>query len=256
MNKTAFCIAKFTALEVFHNRILWLALSSAIIAIGLGLFGHSLAITESWHIQTSFMSASLRFFAILIVCLVVVTTLSRELNDKSLEMVLSLAIKRSTYYFGKLLGFSFIIFSLAIFFGVCMLIATPFDNTLIWTLSLFCELFLVMCFSLLCAMTIRQIPIAIVTVLGFYFLTRTIGSAILMMNASLQITTSAANSMMSTVLQSISVVIPDLSHFTNSDWLIYGDANWHTLSAILLQTFIYSFLIISASLIDFYRKSV
>jgi len=256
MSRATTSIAKFTAMEVMHNRMLWLVAGAALVSIGIGFFGHSLAITESQQIQATFMSASLRVFAIFIVCLVVINTISRELNDKSLEMILSLAITRSSYFFGKLTGFNIVILSIVLIFALSLLLAAPMVKVFVWAVSLYCELFMVLCFSLLCVMTIRQVPLAICVVLGFYFLSRTINAAILMVDSPIVVTNSLSNSFVSTVLHGIAFVMPDLSNFTQSAWLIYGDIIWSDVGTILLQTAVYSILLMGACLVDFYRKSI
>lgn len=256
MNSILLSIAKFTALEVFHNRLLWLIAAGAFTSIGLGFFGHALAITESLEIQIAFMSFSLRIIAVFIVCLIVVNSISKELNDKNLDMLLSLSITRASYYFGKLAGFSFIVLFIVIVFGLCMLIAAEPPQVLIWSISLFCELFLVLCFSFLCALSLKQMPVAIFIVVAFYLLSRSIGAAVLMMNAPLLSVDSFSNSVMLFVLQGVSFLIPDFSYFTQSDWLIYNNAEWGMLSGILFQTASYFIFLAGASLIDFYRKNI
>jgi len=257
MNKVSLSIAKFTVIEVMHNRLFWLVFGAALVGMGIGVFGHSLAITESDQTQTIFMSASLRFFAVLIVTLVVINTVSRDLNDKNLEMILSLAITRSSYFFGKLFGFSVITSGIVVFFGLCLLFTTSASNVFLWMLSLYCELFLVLSFSLLCATTIRQVPISVIVVFGFYLLSRSISAAVLMVDSSSLIAiNSVSTSIMSTVLYGIALMMPDLSYFTQGSWLIYGDVDWLVLSEVILQTIVYSILLSSASLMDFYRKSL
>lgn len=256
MNNISISIAKYTALEVVHNRLLWIVAMGAGAAIGAGFFGYALAITESQETQTAFMSYMLRLGSMFIVCLIVVNTMSRELNDKSLDMLLSLAITRSTYYFGKLVGFSSIIFFIVVIYGTCMLITAELQDVFIWSVSLFCELFLVLCFSLLCVLSLKQVPMVIIIVVAFYLLSRSINAAVLMMNNSLLNTDSFANTLMMNMLHGISFLLPDLSGFTRSDWLIYNNTQWSELGSIALQTLIYSVLLISASLIDFYRKNI
>jgi len=256
MSIVSLSIAKFTALETFHNRLLWLISSGAFVGIGIGLFGNALAITESQEIQTAFMSSSLRFISVLIISLTVVTSISRELHDKNLDMLLSLAITRTTYFFGKIIGFSIITFFTAVVFGLCLLISATPEYILIWSISLFCELFIVLCFSMLCALSLRQVPLAIIVVMGFYILSRSIQSALLMINAPMLSTDSVVDTAMIYALQGISYLIPDFSIFTRSEWLIYESVEWSSLSRIFLQTFSYFILLSGASLFDFYRKSI
>ncbi|MCW8922630.1 MAG: ABC transporter permease, partial [Gammaproteobacteria bacterium] len=50
-------------------------------------------------------------------------------------------------------------------------------------------------------------------------------------------------------------LLPDLSRFTQTEWLVYGTGDWQQLLPILAQTLVYLALLSAISLFDFYRKN-
>ena len=58
------------------------------------------------------------------------------------------------------------------------------------------------------------------------------------------------------LVEGISVLLPDFSIFTRSEWLIYGHVDSGLLIPVIDQTLIYVFLLSCASLFDLYRKNL
>ena len=55
--------------------------------------------------------------------------------------------------------------------------------------------------------------------------------------------------------EAIALLLPDLSVFTRNDWLVY-ETGLADLGPVLIQTAIYLPLLLTAGLLDFYRKSL
>src|SRR6266704_3668801 len=107
-------LARATLLEAVRNRLLWLAVVVVVIAFGLAQFLNQVAITESREIQTALLAAPLRFAAVFIVAVFVITSMVRELSDKVTELLLSLPAPRSAYFFGKFAGYAMLASILAL----------------------------------------------------------------------------------------------------------------------------------------------
>ena len=105
MQKTAAVIAGYTFLEGLRNRVFGLSVIGLICLFGLTEFVGDLAIIESAQIHALFIGSGMRLFTVTTVALFVITSMTREMNDKAFELILSLPVARSTYYFGKLLGY-------------------------------------------------------------------------------------------------------------------------------------------------------
>ncbi|MGD8802211.1 MAG: ABC transporter permease, partial [Gammaproteobacteria bacterium] len=92
-----FTISKFTIIEAVRNRLLWLSLLVVAISFGLVEFIGELAIAEHRVTQVALLAAFLRLSAVVIVTMFVVSSSVRELQDKTLEMILAMPLHRSSY---------------------------------------------------------------------------------------------------------------------------------------------------------------
>ena len=130
-------IFRFTIIESLRNRLLLLTLLVIAISFVLVEFIGALAITEHRVTQVAILAAFLRMSAVVILTLFVVSSTVRELNDKTLEMILAMPIRRGNYYLGKLLGFFYIAFMVAVIFSILLLLYADSEQVLIWMISLF-----------------------------------------------------------------------------------------------------------------------
>ena len=249
-------ITRFTLLEAMRNRLIWLFIILLLLGIMLAEFMGGISITESHAIRTSLLGAILRIFAVFVVSLYVITSMLREMNDKGMELTLSLSVSRASYYFGKLSGYALIAFFISLLIGFCLLYYAPFPQVLIWTVSLYCELLIISALCLLCVYTFSQVTIAITAVAAFYVLARTIDAIQLMGKGSMIDPNSLTQTFMIKAVGSLAYLLPDLYRFSPSEWLIYTDTDSGQLMPIIIQTVIYLFVLIAAGLFDLYRKNL
>ena len=167
MSTVVLAIARLTVLELVRNRLIWLAVAAVLLALGIADFLADVALSETSRFQSAILGATLRASAVFIVSLFVVTSMNREIADKSFEMLISLPVPRGAYLVGKLLGFGTAATTLAILFGVAGLVHAPVDQVVIWTASLAAELWLVMALSVLTVLTFAQVPAAVASALAF-----------------------------------------------------------------------------------------
>ena len=248
-------IAKFTLLEALRNRLPLPALAALIILFGLAAFVGELAVTEAGQTQALLLASALRWFAVMTMSLFVIASLARERHDKGLEMLLSLPLSRARYYFGKLLGYVCISLMLA----VCLSLPLPlFANAAavaLWCVSLCCELSLIVSLSLVSLFTFTHVTSAYVAVTMFYVSARSIGALRALSAGPLPESATWTQEGMRLLMEGIAMLLPDLSVFTNSAWLVHGARGDH-LSPVIAQTAIYLVILIAAGLFDLYRKSL
>ncbi len=247
-------IAYYTALEALRNRLMWLVALVALIGIGISGFLGELAITESSQIQVALLAAFLRFSAVFLLATFVVTSLVREFNDKGLDLLLALPLPREAYLLGKLFGFAVLALLPALLFGLLTLFFTPLSQSIFWTLSLLCELWLVAAFSLLCVLTFNQIMAALSAVMAFYLLARSIAALVLIGHSPLS-ESSLSQHVITAVIDTIAALLPHLDGFTRTEWLTYHTGSWTGLVPVLTQTCVYLALLVAAALFDLYRKN-
>lgn len=249
-------IAYYTLLEALRNRLLWLLVGVLLAGFGLAEFLGAVAITETRQFQSGFMGALLRAFAVFVLSLFVITSMVREFNDKGLELVLSFPIPRSSYLFGKLVGYAGLALVIAAVSALCLLAYAPGFQALLWALSLTMELLIVIAVSLLCLFTFSHVTLALSAVMAFYLLSRSMTAIQLMGHFPVIAPETVAQDVIVGFLDALAFLLPDLDRFTASEWLIYHTAGWAELLPIAGQTLIYLSLLCAAALFDLYRKSL
>jgi len=255
MNSKIFTVSKFTIIESIRNRLLWLSLLVIAVSFVLVEFIGELAITEHRVTQVAILAAFLRLSAVVIVSMFVVSSTLRELQDKTLEMILAMPIHRSSYYLGKLTGFIQVSLVIAFLFSLMLLFYASPDQVLIWGISLFCELVLVVALGLVMLFTFRQIPAAITGVFVIYAASRLVTSIYLMSKYPIISSTGFSQKFMNGFIETLTWLLPDLHRFTQTEWLAHDSGSFSLLLPVMAQTLIYLTLLSAISLFDFYRKN-
>ena len=255
MKNTVTTIAGYTFLEGLRNRIFWLFAVGLVCLFGLTEFVGDLAIIESSQIHALFIGSGMRLFTVATVALFVITSMTREMNDKAFELILSLPVARSTYYFGKLLGYFALAFIMVLLTGALLSIFVGTTDVSLWGLSLFCELGIVIAVSLLSLFTFINVTVSFIVVMAFYFLARSIHAIQLISSSPILEFRTFAQKFMDFMVNALAYFLPDLYDFTRSDWLVHG-IQGHVMYHVLLQTAIYLPLLVAAGLFDLYRKDL
>ena len=250
-------IAYFTLLEALRCRLLLLMFMIVAGLFGLAEFLGELSITETRQAQAAVTASLLRVFSISVTCLFVISSVLRELDNKGLELVLSLPVPRHAYLFGKLTGFAGFSLCVAVLAALPLFLYAPAVAVGCWMLSLFCEQLLLAAFSLLCLLAFANISLAFTSAMAFYLLSRST-EALRLLSAS-PVLVSDANSntqvLMNFLVNALALLLPDLHAFTRSEWLVYGvDAD--AVGTVLIQTLVYLLVLLSAGLFDLYRKNL
>mgnify|MGYP000017531025 CR=1 FL=1 len=249
-------IAYYTCLEARRNHLLWVVVLTIFAAVGLAGFLGQVAITETRQIQAAFLGALLRWAAVFIVSLTVITGMVREFNDKSFELVLSLPLPRAGYFFGKLSGYAVVAVLVAACMTFPLLLVVPPAQATLWGVSLGCELLLVCALSLLCMLTLKQTLPAFAVVTAFYLLARSISAIQLMGQGPLVDAASWSQKILTWLVDTIALVLPNLDRFTATDWLVYHSGGPLALAPIFGQSLVYLTLLAGAGLFDLYRKNL
>lgn len=247
-------IAKFSIWEAIRDKFLLFILAGVLGFFLISLFIGELAITEGAVTQAAILASALRLFAVFSMGLFVITSMIREFNDKGFELILSHPVPRSSYYLGKFIGFSCVAMLIAFMCLCCLSFYIPVSLVLFWSLSLFCELLIIISLSLLCVFSFNSITISFSVVMAFYLLSRSIEVIQLISESPILAVSSISHKFMNGVLDVIAYLIPDLYRFTQTDWLIY-QSDFNPIE-FLTQTLIYVILLSSVSMFDLYRKEL
>jgi ABC-type transport system involved in multi-copper enzyme maturation permease subunit len=248
-------IAHYTLVEALRSGLPWLATACMLGVLGLAAFLSRVAIAEASALQVSAAGALLRAGAVFLIAAHVVASVSREANDKGLELALASPVSRSAYFLGKLAGFSCAGAVLATFFAMPLLIwAKPVDLAA-WWLSLVAEAGLVAAAALFFASAMAQAVAALAATAGLYLLGRSI-SAIQAIASAPQAADSFPAVAARWFVDLLALLLPRLDVATRSDWLLYGAPEAGIFVQALLGLGIYFLLLAAAGLFDFSRRNL
>lgn len=249
-------IGKFTALEAIRTRVPATALLTLAILLGASLFVRELAVTETLRFQTGFYAAAARLCAVFMSSLYVLASISREFNDKGLEVLLALDVPRSHYICGKLAGFMLTACAIAVLLSLPLWVLAPASAAGMWMVSLTVELALIAALSLFCIVTFSQLLPAAGFVAAFYLLARSVTAMRLMSANPVAGQDTLSHQVTRELVDGLGYLMPALDRWTDTAWLVNAAPDPSALLAIIAQGVIYIGLLAAATLFDFYRRSL
>jgi ABC-type Na+ efflux pump permease subunit len=248
-------LARFVLLEARRSGLPWLGLACIAAAAGLAGFLSQVALTESGALQAAVVAAALRACAVFLIAAHVAASTLREINDKGLELMLSLPIRRSAQYLGRLAGYCACGAALAIAFAAPLLLWASPASVALWGISLACECALVAAAALFFSMALAQLVPAIAATAGMYLLARSISAVQAIASGPLaesSFTSEAAR----WAVQGVALLLPRLDAATRTEWLLYGVPPTSLYSSALGGLALYWVLLVAAGLFDFQRKNL
>jgi hypothetical protein len=249
-------IARFTILEASRTRLPWVGLAVLALLFLASVFVQHISIAESTRMQLGFLAAATRVAMVFVLSLHIASSVVREFNDKGVEFLLSMDLPRSGYYLGRLLGFAVIACVFAMAATLVVLGVSREWGAILWGTSLALELALIASLSLFCVLTFAQIMPAVGFVFAFYLLARSISAVQLLSESPLISAASWTNRALQWLVDALAWVLPDLSRFTATSWLVDGQVNNGSLVFVVAQAGLYSALLVFAGLFDLYRKNL
>ncbi len=255
MSNRLVTIARFSMLEALRTRLPLLTAIVVCTLLAASFFVREVAIAESARFQTAFYAATIRFATVFVASLYVIASVSREFQDKGLELVLALDLARAEYVLGKLLGFLGIGGALSIVVALPLFALAGFEPAAQWTISLAVELAMIMALSLFCVITFNQLMPAASVVIAFYLLGRAITAIRLISANPISGADALSHQFMSWLVEGIAVVIPGLELWTRTAWLVDQPAGWGALGGIVGHGVLFVLVLAAAAVFDLYRKN-
>ena len=254
MNCRITTIARYTLLEAARTRLPLLVLIALLALLGASFFVEAISVTEGARIQTGFYAAGARLAAVFIAGAFVLVSITRELDDKGMDVLLALDLPRSHYILGKLGGFAAIA-ALIAFAAALPLAWLAGTSALQWMLSLGLELAIVVALALFCVVTFSQLVPAASFILAFYLLARALTAIRLMGAHPLIDADSASHEVIRFTVEGLALVMPALDAWTQTAWLVNEPASWSALIQLSGQSALYVALLTAAAMFDFHRKN-
>src|SRR6266850_8545807 len=248
-------LARFVLLEARRSGLPWLALACIVLGAGLAAFLSQVALTESRALQAAVVAAVLRACAVFLIAAHVASSTLREMNDKGLEILLSLPVPRPAQYLGRLAGFAALGVLLAAAFSAPLLLWAAPSTVAMWGVSLAFECALVAAAALFFAMTLAQLVPAIAATAGLYLLARSM-AAIQSIAGGPLAEASLPHQVARWAVDAIALLLPRLEAVTRTGWLLYGPPDAGAYAAALTGLLLYTGLLIAAGLFDFHRRNL
>lgn len=241
-------------IEARRGALAWLALSAVVLGVALAAFLSQVALTESRPLQLAVVAALARACAVFLLAAHVASSVVREMNDKGLELMLSLPVARWQQYLGRLAGFSFCGAMLALVFAAPLLLWAAPSRVGLWALSLALECALIAAAALFFTVSLGQVVSGLAATAGLYLLARSVAS-LQAIAASPLAEASAAHDVARWGVDLVALVLPRLDSVTRTEWLLYDAPSLGSYTAALAGMLIYAFLVAVAGVFDFQRES-
>jgi ABC-type transport system involved in multi-copper enzyme maturation permease subunit len=248
-------LARLVLLEACRGGLPWLAAGALAIGLAAAAFLSQVALTETAALQLAVLAGVLRACAIFLVAAQVTAGTLREIQDKGLELMLSLPLSRTTHYLGRLAGFVGCGTALAAIFSAALLLWAPPLQVALWGISLAIEAALIAATALFFAMTLPTVVAAIAATAGLYLLARAMPAIQALAGTPLATDTWPGWLARGTV-DTIAFVLPRVDAATRTEWLIYDAPPLGEYTTALAALAVYIVLLTAAGLFDFHRRNV
>jgi len=248
-------LARFVLTEARRSGLPWLAAGCVAAALAAAAFLSQVALTESLALSAAIVAALLRAATVFLVATQVASSILREVDDKGLELMLSLPLSRSTQYLGRLAGFAACGMALALVFSAVLLLWASPGAVALWALSLACEAALVAAAALFFSLTLTGLVPAIAATVGLYLLARSM-PAIQAMAAGPLTDASFAAQATRFAVDGIALLLPRLDGVARTEWLLYGLPSAGDYLVALAGVALYWLLLVAAGLFDFHRRNL
>jgi ABC-type transport system involved in multi-copper enzyme maturation permease subunit len=248
-------ILKFILLTGLRDRLyigLFIALASS---FSLSIFLGGTSLVEQQQMTAAYIAGSSRAILAIGTILFVCLNVARAFENKEVEFIISKSISREQFILSYLAGFFCAISLIFIPLITAIAIVTKANTVglLIWSASLLFELIIIISFSLLASLILKNSFSAIMASFGFYIISRLMGMFVMAINLPQDFTEAKTHGFKSS-LKFLSALFPRLDLFGQSEWLSYGISDFSNIKVMLVQALIYIPLMIFMAFHDFKKK--
>ena len=248
-------IARTTLLEALRTRLPALVLVVLVLLLAASFFVEAISVAEGARLQAGFYAAGMRLACVFIAGLYVLVSVTREFDDKGLDVLLALDLPRSHFVLGKIAGFLAIAALIAAAAALPLAGLAPPQAVVQWAVSLGLELAVVVALALFCILAFNQLTPAASFVLAFYLLARSLTAIRLMSEHPLAGADTLSQQVIHFLVEALALVMPSLDAWTQTAWLVNAQSPWAALLQLAGQCALYVALLVAATMLDLYRKN-
>lgn len=214
-------LVKYVLTAALRDRLVMTLALMILLSAAVAIFMGSAAINEQDSFALVFGAGALRFLGVTGIALFCCFYIRRSFENREVEFLLSRPVSRLSFLFSHAAAFSILSFliALAVVLAVSVIGRPDAIGLAVWGASLAVEFALVSVTALFFSMVLSSASGAALSVLGFYALTRMMGTLLGIVDLP------PANwlfAILGSAMQLISIVIPRLDLMTQTTWLVYG----------------------------------
>lgn len=225
-----------------------------IMAMSMSVFMGSAAITEQDQFVAVFSAGTIRLLNVFGLVLFIVFFMRRSFETRDIDFMLSRPIGRLKLVSSYAAGFSIIAIFIGLVSGGCVSALSPHlfgEGHLLWMVSLIVENIIMVNVALFFAMVLTSAATSAFAAFGFYVLSRMMSQILGIIDSNKTLTDL---SVLETIMQGISMIMPRLDLMAQTSWLVYEVGDDISYSFVLVQGALYAGLILLAALIDMQRR--
>lgn len=253
MNKS---IIKYALITSIRDSLYFGIFIVILFAIGVSYFLGSTAIVEQHEMIISFVASSSRALIQIGLILFVIFHIKRMFVNREIDFIISQPVSRKQFIFSYWVALTII--SMLIIIPVVFVVGCMQHINVIglfyWAISIFFESIMVVAFSLLVSLCIESGIVAILSAFCFYVVSRMIGFFVASDAHNVVPVGGLFQNILHYLLQFMSVIVPRLDLFCNSEWIIYGDIKTKDILIYMTQSAVYIPLLLLVSFIDISKK--
>jgi ABC-2 type transport system permease protein len=251
--KKIWVLALLTMREAIRDRLLYLFLFFALILIIASVLISHLTVGDEIKIIKDFGLTSISFFGVLISILLGIGLLYKEIDKKTIYVIVSKPIERFQFIIGKFIGLLLVLFAnwlcMSIVFLVLILVKRAWDTNLIWALiATYLEFVLITAIAILFSSFSTPMLSSIFS-LCIYFTGHFI-EGFKMMERKVDSTLSKA------IVMFIYYLLPNLDRFNLRGIVVHGDTLGHyQVLYIGMYSIMYSCALLTIAIAIFQRRN-
>jgi ABC-type transport system involved in multi-copper enzyme maturation permease subunit len=249
-------ITKYLIITSIRSKLFYSIFALLGMTIFVSLFIGSTSLIEQKQTSLVFLAGLTRTISILSIIIFICNYISRILENKEIDLILSKDFSRDKIILSYVVAFSFnfLIFITIPFLLILLLGNNPL-GAFIWFLSLLFEGLIIIIFAILISVIIKNaIPTTLISI-SFYFLSRTMGFFASNRTDSISdFSFASLEGIGAFLMKIISTLFPRIDLFTQSSWLT-NTPSFAEIQTILLQFVIYFFLMLFMALYDFEKSN-
>ncbi len=226
-----------------------------LIATGFGFFMGSNALAENTQMKIVYSAYLARAVVMLCIMIFICFHLKRLFENREIETMITKPISRVKIVIGFFIGFCLLLIPIILLIVVLLASFANPTGLAIWCISFLFESIVVVSFTMFFALFIESPVFSLLLSMSVYVLGRIIGSFVFYISILHRAKEwFVFQSLTEVLIKIFSVFMPRLDFCAKTGWLI-GEIDYHIFFLGLIQTSVYTLLLLAACAFDFNRRN-